>query len=564
MSKVFSWQRYYTPAMRRLTFPQTSLWQQVAANNRSHLQQTALVYLGATWSYGQLLAQIETLSLGLAALKIKPGEVVSVCSLLTPETIACLYALNRLGAISDWLDPRMQTDKICQQLSQAEARVIILLSPFVAKFAAAIAHTKVKTIIILSPTRTGSVFYRTLGWFKSFTCSHRQIAGVRQLSYNQVLSLGRGKNASPHPYYPRRPAIIVHTGGTTGKAKRVLLSDDAINAEVHQVANFYTPFARQERWLSYLPPFVVVGLVNCLHLPLVVGMKIFLVPNFNTMTLGKQIKAYHPEHIPCIALHWREIIESDDLTGMKLDFVKSIIVGGDIFYRALEQRLLTFLKAHHCLVRPTKCYGLSETASVVIAGYNKQATNKLGSVGIPMPGNEVAIRSLDGKNFLPHGQVGEICLAGPTLMLGYHRDPEASKKVLRRHHGKLWLYTGDLGYLDADGVLFLSGRLKRVIIRRGFKVYPLEIEQFLLQQKEIKLAVVVGKKDSADDSVPCAHLQLHQQYYDQKNHLLRRYRQLCQKKFAAYQVPVAWYVHRELPLTANGKMDYRFLENYHE
>lgn len=561
MSINSRYQQFYSPKMRRLVFPQGSLYSLLKQANQGKENEFALNYFGKRLTYGWFFSEIEQCTSALSTLGVKQGEVVTVCSLLTPETLVMFYALNRLGAISNWLDPRSQEQKIIKTFKLTKSKLLIVLAPLAKVFALALAKTPCRTVVLLSPLTQADTPTKFLGGLKSlFTPKPVFPDRVRLLDYQQFLSLGQNHPAPNLKPLPNQGAVIVHTGGTTGQPKAVLLTNESINAEVTQVANFHLKFARQERWLSYLPPFVVVGLVNDIHLPLILGMEVFLVPNFLTMTLAKQIKAYRPHHIPCISLHWREIITGNQLKNYSLAFVKSIIVGGDVFYRGMEERLITFLRAHQCHIAPTKCYGSSESSSVAVAGCNHQPYNKLGSVGIPLPGNQVAIYLPEKKALTTKaGEIGEICLTGPVLMKGYYGDPVASKKSLRTHAGKCWLHTGDLGYLDKDGVLFLAGRSKRMIIRRGFKIYSLMIEQLLNQQKEVKIAAVVGKPDKADDEIPCAHIVLYEDYYQHQAEIEKQLRLLCRQHLSDYQVPVKWYFHQCLPLTPNGKIDYRQL-----
>lgn len=555
------YQQFYSPKMKRLAFPQGNLYDLLQQANQGKEHEYALHYFGKRLTYGWLFSEIERCTSAFLALGIKRGEVVTVCSLLTPETLAVFYALNRLGAISDWLDPRSSESKIIKTLKQTKSKLLIVLSPLAKVFAKALSKSSCRVVILLNPLTQAGLPSKVLGTLKGlFTPTPAFPSKIRLLTYQQLLLLAHKQPAPNIRPRPHQGAAIVHTGGTTGQPKAVLLTNESINAEVTQVANFHLRFKRQERWLSYLPPFVVVGLVNVIHLPLILGMELCLVPNFLTMTLAQQLKTYRPHHIPCISLHWREIISGKKLKNFSLDFVKSIIVGGDVFYRGMEERLIDFLRAHDCRIAPTKCYGSSESSSVAVAGCNHQPYNKLGSVGIPLPGNQVAIYETEKKQLTGRaGVIGEICLAGPVLMKGYYADETASKKSLRTHAGKLWLHTGDLGYLDDDGVLFLAGRSKRMIIRRGFKIYSLMIEQLLNQQKEVKIAAVVGKPDKADDEVPCAHLVLQEDCSHRPAEVEKKLRLLCQQHLSDYQVPVQWYFHQSLPLTANGKIDYRQL-----
>ena len=246
------YQQFYSPKMKRLVFPQGNLYDLLQQANQGKEHEYALHYFGKRLTYGWLFSEIERCTSALLALGIKRGEVVTVCSLLTPETLAVFYALNRLGAISDWLDPRSSESKIIKTLKQTKSKLLIILSPLAKVFAKALSKSSCRVVILLNPLTQAGLPSKVLGSLKGlFTPTPAFPSKIRLLTYQQLLLLAHKQPAPNIRPRPHQGAAIVHTGGTTGQPKAVLLTNESINAEVTQVANFHLQFKRQERWLSY-------------------------------------------------------------------------------------------------------------------------------------------------------------------------------------------------------------------------------------------------------------------------------------------------------------------------
>jgi long-chain acyl-CoA synthetase len=203
---------------------------------------------------------------------------------------------------------------------------------------------------------------------------------------------------------------------------------------------------------------------------------------------------------------------------------------------------------------------MSESSAVTVASYGKH--NPPGSVGIPMLKTFIKIVQPETTHEVALGEKGEICIAGPIVMLGYAGNKKATAVALKihPHDGKTWLHTGDFGHLDPDGILYLDGRLKRMIIRRGFKVFPVTIEKLLLTHPAVKECVVTGIADEQEVQVPRAHLVLQPNYDLHSHQVEQQLRSLCSEKLADYNCPKVYRFLSQIPLTSNSKADYRALE----
>ena len=242
--------------------------------------------------------------------------------------------------------------------------------------------------------------------------------------------------------------------------------------------------------------------------------------------------------------------------------MKYIISGGDFLSIPLEKKMNNFLHTHGANINITKGYGMTE--SVAATSYTFDGTNEPGSIGIPMIGNDFSICNPDTLEELPFGEEGEICVNGPTVMMGYLNNQEETDNVLKKHKdGKTWLHTGDLGYISPDGIIFFTGRLKRMIVSSGFNVYPNIIEEVIEKHEAVAKCCVIGIPHKYKMRVAKAFIVLEK---DKKPtpQIKREIIDLCKKNLAAYALPKDYEFRDSLPKTLYNKINYRELEKEEE
>ena len=241
-----------------------------------------------------------------------------------------------------------------------------------------------------------------------------------------------------------------------------------------------------------------------------------------------------------------------------LSNVKYVVSGGDSLNEERNLAVNKFLEKHHCKHGIVQGYGMTETSGGCIFSNSKSYT--LGSVGIPLPSNDMKIIDPDTKKELKPGEVGEILISGPSVMMGYLNDEVETNKVLEKDRkGKIWVHTGDLGYMNENGCLFFVQRLKRLIISSGYNVYPTHIEEILNKHPNILNSCVVGVPHPYKVQVPKAYIVLKS---DVKDSFRTRseIKEYCEKNLAKYMIPKEFVFRESLPKTMIGKVDYRKLE----
>jgi long-chain acyl-CoA synthetase len=224
----------------------------------------------------------------------------------------------------------------------------------------------------------------------------------------------------------------------------------------------------------------------------------------------------------------------------------------------MEERMNNFLRTHGASISISKGYGMTE--SVAATAYTFDGTNEPGSIGIPMIGNKFCICNPDTGEVLPYGVEGEICVNGPTVMIGYLHNEEETKKVLKKHDdGKVWLHTGDIGYISPDGIIYFTQRLKRMIVSSGFNIYPSVIEEVIERHPKVKKCCVIGVPHQYKMHVAKAFIVLNDEEKSPAR-LRKELKELCKENLAVYSIPKEFEFRDSLPQTLYKKIDFKQLE----
>lgn len=560
-SKSRPWLKYYDKRYIDQSLPECTAFELVCRNNAQHLRDTALEYYGRKVRYADFIVQVKKTAAALRGLGVKKGDILTVVSVMTPEVIYTFYAADLLGATLNLIDPRYSAEGIREYLREVGSCLLLCLSAAYPRCQQAIKHTNIERVVVLSPADSlpphKALAYRLANPDKNHYASN-------VLHWRQFLAAGKGQSTAAEPYDPQHACVVVRTGGTTGSPKGVMLTDRCFNALAQQFAAQSRLYHRGEKLLNVMPPFIAYGYSCGIHMPLVMGLHIVIIPKLDPEKLGALVWKHKPAHMFGVPTHYQQLAADPLLKNKDLSFIRNYAAGGDSLSVGAEQTVNRFLKAHGVEFPLAKGYGMTEVSSAAtIAAGN---VTKPGSVGIPMVNTVVSIFAPGTETELPIGQRGEICICTPTAMKGYYNKPEETAYLLRRHaDGNLWAHTGDIGYMDADGFVYLDARIKRIIIRHdGFKVFPSMIENVISRHPAVQQCCVVSYADTdhTQGRLPFVFVVLHPDAAGKKRHLLRELRQLCREELPEYMQPAAtaYKVLPEMPLTPAGKTDYRKLE----
>ena len=553
------WLSNYGDAPFHLEYPIGSISTVVLNTAATYPTSTALTFMGKKTGYRELADTIDLCARAFKATGISEGSRVCLCMPNVPQTVFCLYALNRIGAIAAMIHPLSAEGEIEFYLKEAECDVVLTLDQFYPKLANVSKKIHLEKIIVASVADA-------LGTLKSLgykLTQGRKIAPVSAhenvLLWNDFLKLGKSYDGS---YIVEKgqddPAVILFSGGTTGVTKGILLSNLNFNALALQTITMCQREVTGKKMLAAMPMFHGFGLGVCVHTMMVAGGTSILVPRFTPKEYAELIVKEKPNYIAGVPTLFETLTRNSYLDGKKLDSLMGVFSGGDSLSIELKKKFDRFLADHGADVRIREGYGTTEcvTASCLTPFHMEVE----GSIGLPYPDTYYKICKVGTEEEVPYGEDGEICLTGPTVMKGYLNHPEENAQTLRTHEdGRVWLHTGDLGCMDERGFVFFKQRIKRMIITSGYNVYPSQLENIIESHEAIQMSCVIGVKDPVKMQKVKAFVVLREGYAPTPE-LLESIREHCKKNIAKYALPYDIEIRSSLPKTLVGKVAFKVLE----
>lgn len=571
-----TWLQYYEDEAILSDVPEMTALNYMRKNNEGNENNAALNFFGIKTSYKQLFEKIDETAKALVNMGVKAGDTVSVVSVTLPQTVYLLYALNKIGAIADFVDPRTDANGMKHYLNERNSKLLFTIDGFYEGFKDILNETGIETTVFLNPTDTVPL----IGKIISDINENKTLTRVQKIqkkekarkikklikgnesiiTWDTFLSKSKGSiEVAEKEYEKNYPLAIVHTSGTTSMPKSVVLTNDNFNAMALQYGVSDFKYEKNGTLLNIIPIFVAYGVVNSLHMPLCLGLTNIVYPKVVGKDFTDILMKFKPNHVIAVPMHWEYLLNSEKADGMDLSFLRTAACGGDKLNIELENNLNEFLKKHNSPNKIVKGYGMTEISACAVT--NTKNTSKVGSVGIPLVKNNISIIDPETGMELPIGEKGEICIQSPTTMLEYLNNEKETSEVLRVHDdGKVWVHSGDLGHFSEDGMLDIDGRLKRLIIRRGFKVSAVAIENVIMQNEKIESCAVVKAPHQEDGEVPLAYIVVKPEYIDQTAIILEEVEESCKNELPEYSVPSNYLRIDELPYTRNGKLDQVLLE----
>ncbi len=552
------WLAFYGDIPRNLDYFDGTMWQGIQLAAEKYPQKIAFDFMGKSTSYKTFAEQVKTAASSLLALGVQPGDHVTICLPNCPQGVVMFYAVNAVGAISDMVHPLSGEKEIEFYLKESSARFAVTLDQFYGKFAAVWSNTSLEKLIVTSVSHALSPL-KSVGYALT---EGRKVAkvpyGKNTLSWKNFLSGASSERPLPPPGNARDGAVLLYSGGTTGTTKGVLLSNGNFNALAQQVIAANPMFRPGDKMLAVMPIFHGFGLGVSVHSMLFHGGHCLLVPRFTVKSYAKLLKKEKCNFIAGVPSLYEALLREESMKNADLSSLKGVFSGGDSLSVGLKKRLDAFLTEHGASVSVREGYGTTEcvTASCLTpVGFAKE-----GSIGIPFPDTFYKIVRPQTEEEVPYGNEGEICLSGPTVMLGYLNRPEENAQTLRRHaDGKTWVHTGDLGMMDGDGFVYFRQRLKRVIVTNGYNIYPSQIENVLDSLPQVLISCVIGVDDPLRGQAVKAFLVL-KEGVPQTEETKKKIREEAAKHIAGYALPRQMEFRTELPKTTVGKVAYRILE----
>jgi len=444
-------------------------------------------------------AEVRRMSCALVEMGVGRGDVVAVVLPNSVELVTIMFAAWRLGAALTPVNPALTKPEAQYQLSDSGARLVVA---------------------------DGSSLSKVEGG----------VAGVCDV--DELLRRDGATDVMPPRTEPDELALMIYTGGTTGRPKGVMLDHANLVATAAMIVDWFEMTAA-DRCLLVLPLFHVNGIMVSVVSPLAAGGSTVIAPRFDPKTFWDLVERVRPTFFSAVPTIYAM------LTGLPAEVrpdtasLRCVVCGAAPMPAAAIHEF-----EDRYGVPILEGYGQSE-GTVVTTANPLTGLRKPGTVGLPLPGQEVRVVGEDDEP-LPSGQVGEVTVRGPNVMRGYLGKPEETEKALRGG----WLHSGDLGRFDEDGYLVLVDRLKDMIIRGGENLYPKEIEDAVCSHPSVLEASVVGRPDPLFGEEPVAFVVLRPGLAAQPDELIEH----CKNVLAKFKVPRAVFIEANLPRTPIGKV----------
>ena len=429
------WLKYYAQKYIDQTLPTCSAFDYVCQQNKNRLGEAALNYYGRKFTYADFIVNVKKTAAALRGVGVKKGDIITVVSVMTPEVIYAFYAADLIGATLNLVDPRYSVEGIRDYIEEVDSHLLICLNVVYERCRQAAKRTHVERVIVLSPADS-LPFPLSVGYKMTNPDKNKYKSNV--LHWKQFLEGGEGQSTAAEPYDPGHACVVVHTGGTTGSPKGVMLTDNSFNAIAQQFSAYDTLFQKGQKLMNIMPPFIAYGYACGVHLPMVLGLTVIIIPNLDPAKLGSLVLKYKPEIMFGVPAHYQQLAADPKVQKKDLSFIHNYAAGGDAISLGAEKTVNEFLASHNVEYPMAKGYGMTEVASAATVAAGKN--NKPGSVGIPMVNTLVSAFEPGTDKELPIGQRGELCISGPATMKGYYNKPdetamEALNQVHRRAYG---------------------------------------------------------------------------------------------------------------------------------
>ena len=553
------WINKYKDARANLEYPSGSMIDALTQVSRKYPEYFAYEYFGKKVTYRNFMKQIENVAKSLKNYGVDKDDRVTICMPSTPEAICTIYAANLIGAVANMIHPLSSEKEIENYVNQSDSKFILILDSVLDKVLNIKRNTKLQKIIVARPDTSMPPL---MHYLYKITNYKKKIKIPKDdddiVLWNTFIS--SAKDFVGVCYEKREAndlAVILYSGGTTGEPKGIMLSNLNINALALGAHELIKQTIPGNSVLSLLPIFHGFGLAVCIHTPLLSGMKCILIPQFNAKKFGDLIRKTKPNFLVGVPTLYEALLKQK-LKKRDLECVEAVISGGDILTPELKKKVDEYLKQYgsYATVRPG--YGLTEaTAATCLTNEGEYVE---GLIGVPFPDTYFKIVKINTLEEADIGTDGEICISGPTVMMGYLNNEVETNQTLKYHpDGKLWLHTGDVGAMQKDGTIVFKQRIKRIIVSSGYNIYPSYIENVIVSHKDVLSCAVIGVPHKYKGQVAKAYIVL-KDGVELTGKIKKEIIELCKKNVSIYSLPKEYEYRSSLPKTKVGKVAFTELE----
>ncbi len=526
-------------------YPNNSIYDTLKESCNKFNKKIAFIYNGLKISYSDFLNDVDICSNAFIKLGVKKNDVVTLLSENSIEFIVCIYALNKLGVICNMIHPLAVEEEIKSSYNNTNSSYLIILDNQINRIKSIDKYINYNKVIYIKEYKILSNIDKIKNIFKKSI----NIIDNNYISYNKFIDKGRYKNIKlKNKVNGDNIAFIISTNN-----KRIVLTNKNINVSAlnfNSVGNYLV----DKKYLFDYSISDGFG-ITAVHKALLSGSKIILIPDLVHKVIPNIILKYKPNVLECSTNVLNLIINNKKFNDKDLSYMKFIICSREKLNDNLKDKSISFFKKHNSNVVIKSTFGLKESTSNITITMDESIND---SIGIPYP--NIIIKIFDKElNECKTSSIGEICVSGPVIMKEYLDDPDETNKILKKHKDKkIWLHTGDLGYIDDKGIIHFKSSLKRVIISNGNEIYPNEIENIILMHPYVQSCFIAGVPHPYKKEVVKAYIVLKDKLV-LNSEIKKSIREYCEKNIASYALPYAYAYRKELPKTISGKISYQDL-----
>ena len=531
-----------------------TVFQEVYDNNIRFQKDLALEFFGSKINYSTFFKNIEMTAKAFKEYGIKKGDFVTICAAGIPETVYSFYALSKIGSVANMIAPHFEKKDLIARISDCESDTLIIMDEFYPELKEAIKGSRIKNIIIL-PTLNSSML-------RFITKTYKIDSFSNELYWNQFIKDGRKqKETETISYKKDLPLTMVYSSGTTGASKGILLSNDSFQNSIQSYPASGVDISRGQKFYQIIPPWYSTGLSTSIHLPLSYGTSVFMDPRFERDIFVKNIIKAKPNYCVAPTSMYEGFLDEKLVGNKNLSFFNYPFEGGEPLSNEVASKIEKVFKEHGSNAQLRVSYGQCECGAAITTQTQK-AENTRGSVGIPLPGVTIGIFD-EQFNELKYYERGQILANTPCSMIGYYKNEEATKEYFHiDKNGIKWNCTGDIGYIDEKGNLFVQGRATDYSIIDNEKIYNFDIENILMELDEIKMCDVLefdnnGTKELAahiifTDKVQ-KEIEENPEYLEEKLFEIKQY--IYERTNNEKMVPHRFKIRKSFPYAKSGKRD---------
>lgn len=553
------WEKFYPSGVTNdLVYPNTTMVGYLLDSVSRYPENIALEYYGSTYTYREFYEHIRRAARALKSAGVKENDKVAICMPNTPQALILFYATNMVGAVASLIHPLSAENEIEGYLNGCESKFLLALDLVYEKIHNIADKTSLEKIVVASAGDGLKNIKKFLYKFKNRGKTPKIELTDNIMTWNEFINYGYGYEGEIVKLRKKDdPAVILYSGGTSGDPKGIVLSNYSFNSLALSSHKMIEQSSPGESILAILPIFHGFGLGVCIHTTLGCGMRVVLVPTFNPKDFGKLLHK-NKISIVCAVPSLYESLTKTKLGKKDLEHLKCAISGGDFMSSDLKNKVDEYFHEHGSSAEVRVGYGLTEASAAICV--TPTGRYKDGSIGIPFPGTKVKIVKIGTHEEVLYGKDGELCICGPTVMMGYLNNMEETIQSLQKHEdGKVWLHTGDVASMDSDGYIFFKQRIKRIIVSNGYNLYPSYIETVINSHPLVFTSTVIGISHPKKVQVAKAYVVLNDGVEPSKE-IENSIRSHCEKNLARYSLPVEYEFRDSLPKTLVGKVAYTKLE----